>query len=52
MSSGNPKQALFREFAEVAKALAHGVRLEILEHLAQTDRNVEALADLIRDWRY
>ncbi len=46
MSSGSPKQALFREFAEVAKALAHGVRLEILEHLAQADRNVETLAGL------
>ena len=46
MSSGSPKQALFREFAEVAKALAHGLRLEILEHLAQADRNVETLARL------
>ena len=46
MSSNSPKQALFREFAEVAKALAHGVRLEILEHLSQADRNVETLARL------
>ncbi len=46
MSSGNPKKALFREFAEVAKALAHGVRLEILDYLAQADRNVETLAGL------
>ena len=46
MSSANPKQALFREFAEVAKALAHGVRLEILDYLAQADRNVETLAGL------
>ena len=44
MSSSSPKQALFREFAEVAKALAHGVRLEILELLAQAGRNVETLA--------
>ena len=46
MSSGNTKQALFQEFAEVAKALAHGVRLEILDFLAQADRNVETLAGL------
>ncbi len=46
MSSDNPKQALFREFAEVAKALANGVRLEILEYLSQADRNVETLARL------
>ena len=46
MSSGSPKQALFREFAEVAKALAHGVRLELLEHLAQKNQNVESLARL------
>ena len=46
MSRGSPKQALFREFAEVAKALAHGVRLEILDFLAQADRNVETLARL------
>ena len=46
MSRDSPKQALFREFAEVAKALAHGVRLEILDYLAQADRNVETLARL------
>lgn len=46
MSSDNPKHSLFREFAEVAKALAHGVRLEILEHLAQKNHNVETLAGL------
>ena len=46
MSRDSPKQALFREFAEVAKALAHGVRLEILDFLAQADRNVETLARL------
>lgn len=46
MSSDSPKKALFQEFAEVAKALAHGVRLEILDYLAQADRNVETLASL------
>jgi ArsR family transcriptional regulator len=43
MSIG-PKQALFAEFASVARALGHPHRLEILEHLAQGERGVEALA--------
>ncbi len=45
MSSDNPKRALFAGLAEVAKALGHGHRLEILELLAQGERSVEALAD-------
>ncbi|MDP6407684.1 MAG: metalloregulator ArsR/SmtB family transcription factor [Alphaproteobacteria bacterium] len=40
----NVKKALFAEFAVVAKALAHGNRLELLELLAQGERSVEALA--------
>jgi len=44
MSSLNPKTAVFAGFAEVAKALGHVHRLEILELLAQGERNVEALA--------
>jgi len=47
MSSENPKRALFESFAEVAKALGHGQRLEILELLAQGERSVEALAERI-----
>ncbi len=47
MSSENPKSALFAGFAEVAKALGHGQRLEILELLAQGERSVEALAERI-----
>jgi ArsR family transcriptional regulator len=43
MSIG-PKQALFAEFAAVARALGHAHRLEILEHLAQGERAVEQLA--------
>jgi ArsR family transcriptional regulator len=39
-----PKQALFAEFATVARALGHAHRLEILEHLAQGERGVEALS--------
>ena len=45
MSSYSPKRALFDSFAEVAKALSHGSRLEILEQLAQGERSVEGLAD-------
>lgn len=47
MSSESHKRALFEGFAEVAKALAHGRRLEILELLAQGERSVEALAERI-----
>jgi rhodanese-related sulfurtransferase/DNA-binding HxlR family transcriptional regulator len=39
-----PKQTLYDAFAEVAKAVAHGYRLQLLEHLAQGDRAVEDLA--------
>src|SRR5437016_14641468 len=45
MSSYSPKRVLFDSFAEVAKALSHGSRLEILEQLAQGERSVEGLAD-------
>ncbi|MBX9944095.1 MAG: metalloregulator ArsR/SmtB family transcription factor [Reyranella sp.] len=48
MSSENPKQALFAQFATVAKAAAHPHRLELLEQLAQGERSVEVLADRIR----
>ena len=42
--STNPKQKLFAEFATVARALGHAHRLEILEHLAQGERGVDALS--------
>jgi rhodanese-related sulfurtransferase/DNA-binding transcriptional ArsR family regulator len=44
MSSCSPKQALFLRFAEIAKALGHPHRLELLEQLGQAERSVEALA--------
>ncbi|WP_406871903.1 metalloregulator ArsR/SmtB family transcription factor [Aminobacter sp. P9b] len=44
MSIRNPKQALYEQFAAVAKALGNSQRLELIEHLAQGARNVEALA--------
>lgn len=46
MSMG-PKQALFAEFAAVARALGHPHRLEIIEHLAQGERSVEALSERV-----
>jgi len=46
VSSANPKQALFIQFASVAKALAHEHRLELIEHLGQGERSVERLAGL------
>ena len=41
----NPKRLLFEQFALMAKALANGHRLEILELLAQGERCVEDLAE-------
>ena len=44
MSIRNPKQALYEQFAIVAKALGNPQRLELIEQLAQGPRSVEALA--------
>jgi rhodanese-related sulfurtransferase/DNA-binding transcriptional ArsR family regulator len=44
MRRQNPKQALFAEFAAVAKTLGHAHRLDLLEHVAQGERSVEILA--------
>jgi DNA-binding transcriptional ArsR family regulator len=44
MKRQNPKQALFAEFAAVAKTLGHAHRLELLEQVAQGERSVEILA--------
>ncbi len=44
MSIRNPKQALYVQFAAVAKALGNPQRLELVEHLAQGPRSVDALA--------
>lgn len=45
MSSQSPKQALFTEFAAVAKTLGNAHRLELLEQIAQGERSVETLAE-------
>ncbi|QFI77651.1 winged helix-turn-helix transcriptional regulator (plasmid) [Bradyrhizobium betae] len=44
MSSTGPKQAIFASLAEVAQALGHVHRLELLEHIAQGERSVEQLS--------
>jgi ArsR family transcriptional regulator len=44
-SGPGPKQQLYVQFAEMAKALGHAHRLEILELLAQGERSVESLAE-------
>jgi rhodanese-related sulfurtransferase len=44
MSSVGPKQRVFASLAEIAQALAHAHRLELLEHLGQGERSVEDLA--------
>lgn len=44
MSISNPKLALYEQFAQVAKAFGNPQRLELVEHLAQGPRSVEALA--------
>ena len=44
MSTDHFKHDLFNQFARVAKAMANGYRLELLEFLAQGERSVEALA--------
>jgi rhodanese-related sulfurtransferase len=48
MSTCSPARAVFGCLAEVAKAMAHAHRLELLEHLGQGERSVEALAALTR----
>src|SRR5262249_35692089 len=44
MSSFGPKQQVFAGLAQIAHALAHAHRLELLEHLGQGERSVEDLA--------
>jgi rhodanese-related sulfurtransferase/DNA-binding transcriptional ArsR family regulator len=45
MRRENPKQALFAQFAAVAKTLGHAHRLDLLEQVAQGERSVEILAE-------
>lgn len=45
MSNNNFKHQIFEQFARIGKALSSGPRLELLEFLAQSERNVESLAN-------
>lgn len=47
MSIQKPKQALYEQFAAVARALGNAQRLELIEHLAQGPRSVDALATML-----
>ena len=44
MSTNGPKQTVFTCLAEIAQALGHAHRLELLEHLGQGESSVEELA--------
>lgn len=46
MSSCRPARTVLASYADVARAMAHEHRLELLEHLAQGERSVESLAGL------
>lgn len=46
MSSTTFKKELFAQFAQVGKSLSNGNRLELLEFLAQGERNVDDLAKI------
>jgi ArsR family transcriptional regulator len=44
VSTTGPKQKIFASLAQVAQALGHAHRLELLEHIAQGRRSVEELS--------
>lgn len=46
MKNQGPKYQLYDQFAQIAKALSHPHKLEILELLAQSERSVEGLANV------
>lgn len=46
MPQFNPKQAVFATLADIAQAIGHPNRLELLDYLAQGQRSVEALSIL------
>jgi len=48
VSSNGPKHTIFERLAEVAQALGHAHRLELLERMAQGARSVEDLANATR----
>lgn len=47
LSIRQSKTELFDQFARIGKALSSGVRIEVLDLLAQSERSVEALAEML-----
>ena len=47
LSIRQSKTELFEQFARIGKALSSGVRIEVLDLLAQSERSVEALAEML-----
>ncbi len=47
LSMRSSKTELFDQFARIGKALSSGIRIEILDLLAQSERNVDALAEML-----
>jgi len=43
----NPKRQIFEQIAELARTIGHAHRLDLLEHLGQGERSVEALAQRV-----
>lgn len=48
MNARSPRVQVFAQLADLAKALAHPHRLELLQHVAQGERSVERLTQLTR----
>ncbi len=46
LKNHGPKYQLYDQFAQIAKALSHRHKLEILELLAQGERSIEDLANV------
>lgn len=47
LSIRSSKTELFEQFARIGKALSSGVRIEVLDLLAQSERSVESLAEML-----
>ena len=47
VSSNSPKHTIFASLAEIAQAIGHVHRLELLEQLAQGERSIEIMAERV-----
>lgn len=48
MTNQSPKQMFLEQFARIGKAISSGTRIEMLEFLAQGEKNVETLAGMTK----